>query len=153
MNNKDKPPRMIPTSQILLQQRKARIDGKQTYKTDILGKVPSKVEEALKESTLTLDSYIAMNQFAKFLPRGKRNLSLNIPELRDELLSRQGVFQMTDSSGLRSGGLAAMTGNLKAPPKKATKELSQSTILYTIKNKNRLKTNPNYTSWKNNVSI
>ena len=94
-----------------------------------------------------------MEEFAKYLPRGHRKLKLNMAELRDELLSKSGVNQMTDVSGLRSGGLAARTGNLKAPPKKATQELDQRTILYTIKNNNRLKGNPNFTSFKNVLSV
>ena len=76
-----------------------------------------------------------------------------MPELRDDLLSKRNLNQGTDTNGLRSGGLAARTGNLKAPPKKATKELEQKTMLFTIKNDNRLKTNPNYTSFKNNISL
>lgn len=107
----------------------------------------------LEDSKISLDEFIATEQFAKYLPRGNRKLKLNMPELRDDLLSKQGLYQGTDVNGLRSGGLAARTGNLKAPPKKATKELSQKAILYSIKNDNRLKTNPNYTSFKNNISL
>jgi len=143
---------MIPTSQILLKQREARIDGNQTYSAPTY-KLDNKMEKKLKTSNLTLDSYIAMEEFAKYLPRGNRKLKLNMPELRDELLSKRGVNQMTDDDGLRSGGKAAMTGKDKAPPKKATKLLDQKTINYNIKNNNRLKGNPNPTSFKNNFKL
>lgn len=143
---------MIPSSKILLMSRKARIDGKQTYNAPTY-KVNDAQMKRLEDSNISLDEFIVMEQFAKYLPRGNRKLKLNMPELRDELLSKKGMNQLTNTDGLRSGGLASFTGNQKAPPKKATKELEQKTILYTIKNKNRLKTNPNYTSFKNNISL
>ena len=143
---------MIPTAQILLKQREARIDGKETYKAPTYTLSDSKMK-AVEDSSLTLDEFIAMEEFAQYLPRGKRKLKLNLPELRNELLSKKGIYQGTDKDGLRSGGKASMTGNEKAPPKQATKELDQKTILYTIKNKNKLKTNPNPTSFKNNISL
>ena len=132
--------------------RKSELGRYKTYKAGT-GKMTDKMQQKIKESTISLDEFIAMEQFAQYLPRGKRKLKLNMPELRNELLSKSGVNQMTDVSGLRSGGLAARTGNLKAPPKKASAELDQRTILYTIKNKNRLKGNPNPTSFKNVLSV
>lgn len=147
---------MIPSQTILLQSRKAQIDGKQTYnagKYKLSDRISDAQMKKIEDSNITLDEFIVMEEFAQYLPRGNRKLKLNMPELRDELLSKKGVNQMTNTDGLRSGGLAARTGNEKAPPKKATHELDQKTILYTIKNKNRLKTNPNFTSFKNNISI
>lgn len=143
---------MIPSSQILLNSRKARIDGKQTY-NDETYKLTKTQKKKLEDSKISLDEFIAMEEFAKYLPRGNRKLKLNMPELRNELLSKNGLYQGTDVDGLRSGGLAARTGGEKAPPKKATKELDQKTLLFTIKNNNRLKSNPNYTSFKNNFSL
>ena len=143
---------MIPSSQILLNSRKSRIDGKQTY-NDSKFKLSDTKMKKLEDSKMSLDEFIVMEQFAKYLPRGKRKVKLNMPELRDDLLSKSNLNQGTDTNGLRSGGLAARTGNLKAPPKQATKELEQKTMLFTIKNDNRLKTNPNYTSFKNNISL
>lgn len=143
---------MIPSSQILLNSRKSRIDGKQTY-NDSKFKLSDTKMKKLEDSKMSLDEFIVMEQFAKYLPRGKRKVKLNMPELRDDLLSKRNLNQGTDTNGLRSGGLAARTGNLKAPPKQATKELEQKTMLFTIKNDNRLKTNPNYTSFKNNISL
>lgn len=143
---------MIPSNTILLQSRKSRIDGKETYNAPTFKLDDAKMKK-IEDSNITLDEFIVMEQFAQFLPRGHRKLKLNMPELRDELLSKKGINQGTDSYGLRSGGTAAMAGNDKAPPEKATKELDQKAILYTIKNNNRLPTNPNYTSFKNNFSL
>lgn len=143
---------MIPSNTILLQTRKSRIDGKQTYNPPTY-KIDDAKMKKIEDSNITLDEFIVMEQFAQYLPRGHRKLKLNMPELRDELLSKKGLNQGTDSYGLRSGGLAAMTGGDKAPPEKATKELDQKAILYTIKNNNRIPTNPNYTSFKNNISL
>ena len=143
---------MIPSKTILLQSRKAKIDGKQTYQAKKLP-MSDKQKKRIEDSNISLDEFIIMEEFAQYLPRGHRKLKLNLPELRDDLLSKKGVNQMTDSDGLRSGGLAARTGNLKAPPKEATKELDQKTVIYTLKNNNKLKSNPNYTSFKNNISL
>ena len=143
---------MIQAQNLLTNARKSELGGYKTYKAGT-GKMTDKMQRKIKDSTISLDEFIAMEQFASYLPRGKRKLKLNMPELRNELLSKSGVNQMTDVSGLRSGGLAARTGNLKAPPKKATQELDQRTILYTIKNNNRLKGNPNPTSFKNVLSV
>ena len=143
---------MIQAQNLLTNARKSELGGYKTYKAGT-GKMTDKMQQKIKDSTISLDEFIAMEQFASYLPRGKRKLKLNMPELRNELLSKSGVNQMTDVSGLRSGGLAARTGNLKAPPKKATQELDQRTILYTIKNNNRLKGNPTPTSFKNVLSV
>jgi hypothetical protein len=105
-----------------------------------------------------------MEEFAQYLPRGKRKLKLNMPELRDHLLSSDKLNPLTNTDGLRSGGNASMTGGEKAKPKLATneiKEMNQKQFNFSIKNKNRVKSianlnngfNPNYTSFKNNFKI
>ena len=142
----------MKSSTILLNQRRSELGGKKNYKAPTF-KLSKDMEKRLEGSPLSLDSFISMEQFATFLPRGKRKLKLNMPELRNELLSKRGVNQMTDTSGLRNGGLAALSGNKKAPPKKATQELTQKTILYNIKNKNKLASNPNPTSFKNKFKL
>jgi hypothetical protein len=142
----------MKSSTILLNQRRSEIAGKKTYKAPTY-KLTKEMKERIDRSPLTLDSFISMEQFATYLPRGYRRLKLNMPELRDELLSKRGMNQGTDTNGLRSGGKAAMSGNKKAPPKKATQELTQKTILYNIKNKNKLASNPNPTSFKNKVKL
>ena len=142
----------MKSSTILLNQRRSEIAGKKTYNAPTY-KLTKDMEKKLEMSPLSLDSFISMEQFASFLPRGKRKLRLNMPELREELLSKRGMNQGTNVDGLRSGGKAAMTGNMKAPPKKATSELDQTTILYNIMNKNKLATNPNPTSFKNKFRL
>ena len=142
----------MKSSTILLNQRRSEIAGKKTYKAPTY-KLTKDMEKKLEMSPLSLDSFISMEQFATFLPRGRRKLRLNMPELREELLSKRGMNQGTNVDGLRSGGKAAMTGNMKAPPKKATSELDQATILYNIMNKNKLATNPNPTSFKNKFRL
>ena len=142
----------MKSSTILLNQRRSEIAGKKTYNAPTY-KLTKDMEKKLEMSPLSLDSFISMEQFATFLPRGRRKLRLNMPELREELLSKRGLNQGTDVDGLRSGGKAAMTGNMKAPPKKAASELDQATILYNIMNKNKLATNPNPTSFKNKFRL
>lgn len=142
----------MKSSTILLNQRRSEIAGKKTYNAPTY-KLTKDMEKKLEMSPLSLDSFISMEQFATFLPRGKRKLRLNMPELREELLSKRGMNQGTNVDGLRSGGKAAMTGSMKAPPKKATSELDQATILYNIMNKNKLATNPNPTSFKNKFRL
>lgn len=158
---------MIKTKNIVQQTLKAELGGFE--KISKLGeqkkaKLSAKRMKDIEDSKISLDEYIAMEQFAQFLPRGKRKLRLNLPELRKELLSNQKANAMTDVQGLRSGGLASKVGNNKAPANRSTKlikELNQSDMLFTIKNKNRLKSrvndkqsfNPNYTSFKNNFKI
>jgi len=127
-------------------------------------KLNEKVMKDIENSKISLDEYIALQEFAQYLPRGHRKLKLNIPELRDELLSSKNLNPLTDRQGLRSGGKASMTNGGKVDPKKSSKiikEASQADLLFTIKNKNRLKSrvnadrsfNPNYTSFKNNFKI
>jgi len=127
-------------------------------------KLPEKLQKRIDDSQISTDEYIALEQFAKLLPRGLRKLKLNMPELRAELLSNQRLNAMTDSQGLRKGGFAALSGNQKGNARRGTKvikELNQEDLLFTIKNKNRLKArtnfdrsvNPNYTSFKNNFKI
>ena len=142
----------ISTTHILKGITNASIDGKKTYKAPTY-KIDEKLQKKIEQSPLDLDTFIAMEEFATYLPRGKRQLKLNLPELRDSLLSKSDLNQMTDMDGLRSGGLASFSGNNKAPPKKATKLLDQVAINYNIKNKNKLSTNPNPTSFKNTFSL
>ena len=120
--------------------------------------------EKIEKSKITTDEYAVMERFAELLPRGHRKLKLNLPELRDALLSNQKLNAMTNTQGLRAGGLASMTNNDKANAKKSTKEiksLNQKDISYIIQNKNRVKNevnlkggfNPNPTSFKNNFRL
>ncbi len=157
---------MIPSSNITFKTLKNDLGGYQNIKAEPQPniKLDEKTLAKIEASPLTTDEYIIMEQFAQYLPRGKRKMKLNIPELRTELLSYGGLNALTDSDGLRSGGSAAMTNNFKANPKKSTKEIKemeQKNFNLTIKNNNRVSSkanlnngkNPNYTSFKNNFII
>lgn len=127
-------------------------------------KMSKEMMDKIEKSKISTDEYAVMEKFAGLLPRGHRKLKLNLPELRDALLSNQKLNAMTQTQGLRAGGLAAMTNNDKANAKKSTKEiksLNQKDISYIIQNKNRVKSevnlrngfNPNPTSFKNNFRL
>ena len=158
---------MIGTKDIILKGQKAELGGYKNTKDERLHfpiKLDDKMLEKIEESEITLDEFIVMEQFAKYLPRGKRKLKLNMSELKTELLSNINLNAMTDSDGLRTGGTDSMKGNMKAKPKLATKnikEMEQKAFNFTIKNKNRVKSdynlkngdNPRYTSFKNKFKI
>ena len=122
-----------------------------------------KLQKKIDNSRLNTDQFIAMTEFAEYLPRGNRKLKLNMPELRDELLSNQKLNALTNSDGLRTGGMASYAGNEKAKVKPAIKDIKEDTqraFMFSIKNNNRVqnevnfnKFNPNYTSFKNNFSL
>jgi hypothetical protein len=158
---------MISTSNIILKGMRSELGGYKNTKDERLHypvKLDDKMMEKIEESEITLDEFIVMEQFAKYLPRGKRKLKLNLSELKTELLSNINLNPLTDSDGLRTGGTASMKGNMKAKPKLATKnikEMEQKAFNFSIKNKNRVKSsynlnngdNPRYTSFKNNFKI
>lgn len=157
---------MISTNSIIMKSAKNDLGGTQQIRLEPQPriKLDSKLMEKIEVSPLTIDEFLVMEQFSQYLPRGKRKMKLNMPELRDELLSNNALNPLTDSSGLRTGGLAAMTNNDRANPYKSTleiKEMSQATINIGIKNNNRVSSyanykgglNPNYTSFKNHFIL
>ena len=157
---------MISTATMLRKTAKNDLGGTQQIRLEAQPnvKLNNKLVERIEASPLSVDEFVVMEQFAQYLPRGNRKMKLNMPELRDELLSNTSLNPLTDSNGLRSGGLAAMTSNDKANPKKSTleiKEMSQQTYNIGIKNNNRVSAyvnykggkNPNYTSFKNHFII
>ena len=92
---------------------------------------------------------LIMEEYAERLPRGKRQLKLNMPELRDMLISN--VLESaagTKTSGINSGGKLSYKEYNNMGTNTA-KLLSMKEHMYTIKNKNKLPTNPNPTSFKN----
>ena len=106
-------------------------------------KLSKGVEKRLKDSIITPAMYEEMLYFAKYTPSGKRKLN-------DTNLSRmvigEDIAPLTDRDGLRSGGLVS-EGNVNRKP------LKNKPIKLTVKNNNRLKDNPNYTSFKNNFLL
>lgn len=106
-------------------------------------KLSKAVENRLKESIITPAMYEEMLYFAKYQPSGKRKLN-------DTNLARmvigEDIAPLTDREGLRRGGMVS-EGNVDRKP------LKNKTIKLTVKNNNRLKDNPNYTSFKNNFKL
>ena len=124
--------------------------------------LPKAVKERLGRSVMSEDAYLSMIQYAKWLPRVKRQLRLNMPELRDLLVSSDlKDTPLTKLSGLNSGGKLAFASNQST--KQVQKLLTQAEAIRgpTILNKNRVKSesnfksgfNPNYTSFKNNFRL
>lgn len=117
-------------------------------------KLPPKVQKAIDGGLIGEKEYVAMLAYAKYLPRGKRMMKLNYPELRDMLIGTQEQgAPLTKVSGLNAGGKLS-----QQMPVKKLKEMTQMQHHYTIKNENRVrsmrnatpdKKNPNYASWKN----
>jgi hypothetical protein len=106
-------------------------------------KLSKGVQQRLKDSIITPAMYEDMLYFAKYQPAGKRKLN-------DTNLSRmvigEDIAPLTDTQGLRKGGLVS-EGNVDRKP------LKNKPIKLTIKNNNRLKSNPNYSSFKNNFTL
>lgn len=125
-------------------------------------KLDGKIKEKIQQSRIDENDYIAMEQFAKLLPRGKRKLKLNMPELREEVMSNPKLEPLTDLAGLKNGGLVSykMNGNAVKGSKKIN-ELQQKDFSLTIKNNNRVSSevnlnngkNPNYSSFKNKFML
>ncbi len=117
-------------------------------------KLPVKVHKAIEDGLIDEKEYIAMLAYAKYLPRGKRMLKLNYPELRDMLIGVQEKdAPLTKFDGLNGGGKLS-----KGMPVKKLKAMTQQQHHITIQNQNRVrsmrnatpdKKNPNYASWKN----
>jgi hypothetical protein len=153
---------MLTTKNVYDNIDKASIQGKQNLSQRNSGNdkvnLDSKLKEKISNSRIDESEYIAMEQFAKLLPRGKRKLKLNMPELRTEVLSNPKLEPLTEVSGLKNGGLVAvqMNGNAVKGSKKI-KEMGQKDYSLSIKNNNRVSNylnlnngkNPNYSSFKN----
>ena len=91
---------------------------------------------------------VILENYAQYLPRGKRQLKLNVKELTDAVLARDLIAApLTKTSGLNRGGLLSLTTQKPKNPK------SQSEYIATIKNKNNLERNPNFTGFKNDFKI
>ena len=104
-------------------------------------------EDHLREHTarFTEQEMLVLENYAQYLPRGNRKLKLNVKELTNTLLSRIEIAApLTKTSGLNRGGKLSVT---------TEKPKSQKEYLATIQNKNNLKTNPNFTGFKNDFKI
>jgi hypothetical protein len=137
---------MITDKNIYLQVKRTNSGG---YKTPTVETEKMKVKkQQLKEDKLNEDEMIIMKEYARYLPQGNRKLKLNMKELKDTLLSKALLEDpLTKTSGLNQGG------NISLNKTKQTYQTQSEYIKYSIENKHRLKTNPNFTSWKNNIKL
>ena len=158
---------MITSNTVYLKVSKESIGGKQDINaSQDIPKLTEKELENRGRARISQEEYIVMEQFATLLPKGNRKLRLNMPELKDEMLSNPKLQPMTDTSGLKTGGLASteFNGNAKKSVKKI-KEMEQKDFKVSIKNNNRVTApenysstnlngyNPDYTSFKNNFIL
>ena len=107
--------------------------------------LPKAVQERLSKSNISDEEFYQMLYFAKFQPRGKRRL--NKKELSDLVIGFSEA-PLTSTSGLRNGGKVSKTildGSIDP--------LKAKSFIANIKNKNRIPTNPNFTSFKNSIKI
>jgi len=116
--------------------------------------VPSKAtnlidnEQKTPSDKITQDEIIINEQYAQYLPRGKRQLKLNVPELRNAVVANDLIAApLTKTSGRNAGGNMSLKPNVLPNPK------TQKEYINTILNKNKLPKNPNPTSFKNNYKI
>ena len=141
----------ISTNDIVNQNRRQTVGGLRDPKIKIT-ELPKTVQSRQKESNIDDDEFEEMLYFAKKQPRGKREL--NAEDLSYLIISSEAP-PLTDHTGLRGGGEVAKTvtqGNIKS--------LKRRIPTINIKNANRLKvdngftrTNPNFTSFKNNFNL
>jgi hypothetical protein len=125
----------INESELINAIRMQSIQGNKNLSKPQTMQLPKKTMKMLKDADVSTDEYLAMLVYAKHLPRGKRELKLNMTELRKQLTSQvqSSEAYLTDVSGLRLGGKVATGG---------TKFLSQQAHIYNIKNKNQTQTKP-----------
>ena len=113
-------------------------------------KIPDRTRKKMEKNNITEDEYLSLLVFAKHLPRGKQQLKLDYPVLRDQLLSdhQNKKSALTVTSGTRKGGKIATQG-LQA--------LALSDHILSIKNNNRNQTFPinnvPYPYFKNDFSF
>jgi hypothetical protein len=105
-------------------------------------------EQKTSMDEITQDEMIINEQYAQYLPRGKRQLKLNLPELRTAVLANDLISApLTKTSGRNAGGNMSLKPDVLPNPK------TQKEYINTILNKNKLPDNPNPTSFKNNYKI
>jgi len=140
---------------IYLQVKRESVNGFQTGQplNNYQGTPSSKTtmvnnEQKTSMDEFTQDEMIINEQYAQYLPRGKRQLKLNLPELRTAVLANDLISApLTKTSGRNAGGNMSLKPDVLPNPK------TQKEYINTILNKNKLSQNPNPTSFKNNYKI
>lgn len=142
----------IPSSLIYLKVAQNSVAGEENPKDEIyhnnnLPNIPKSVKKRMARAEISENEYLTMLAYAHWLPSGKRKLKLNYPELREMLVAKDlEQAPLTQTSGLSKGGMVSV----KDP--KILHEMTQQEHL-TLLNKNRLKNNPVYTSFRNNFLV
>lgn len=108
--------------------------------------LPVSVQKRIKESSIDTETFERLLYFAKYQPSGKRQLN---EENLSYLIIGNDEPSLTDTQGLRKGGLVSED----IEENSSRKGLKKKQLNLNIKNNNRLKTNPNYSSFKNNFKI
>lgn len=104
--------------------------------------------QSTPDDEFSLDEMIINEQYAQYLPRGKRQLKLNLPELRDAVVAKDLIAApLTKTSGRNAGGNMSIKPDVLPNPK------TQKEYMLSIQNKNKLPKNPNPTSFKNNYKL
>jgi hypothetical protein len=145
----------LTDKQIYLQVKRESVDGfhKGQPINNYQGVPSSKTQMVSNEQKTSMDKFsqdemIINEQYAQYLPRGKRQLKLNLPELRNAVLANDLIAApLTKTSGRNAGGNMSIKPDVLPNPK------TQKEYIGTILNKNKLPKNPNPTSFKNNYKI
>lgn len=99
-----------------------------------------------RKGELTEDELLIMEEYAKWLPQGKRQLKLNVPQLRNTLLATDLIAApLTKESGKNRGGMISLKPDEIVP-------LTQGEHI-SLLNQNRNAGNPNYTGFRNDFMI
>lgn len=136
----------LTTNEINTSIRKQSVGGLQLGQPKNSKKMqPDINKQPVLKGNISQDEFIVMEEYSRMLPRGNRKLRLNVPLLRNTVLSNVlEAAPLTKTSGLNSGG------NLSLLPKNPK---SQKEYITNIKNKNSLKQNPSYSYFKNDFKI
>jgi len=144
----------ISDSTIAVNARRQSVGG---YRNPPTGKeikteeLPKAVQKRLEKAEISQEQYEQMLLFAQNASwlAGHRKLKMNDEKLRNLVVSStNSEVGRTDTAGLRQGG--KMT---EAILSKSRKPLKGKSMELTIKNKNKLKQNPNPTSFKNDFKL
>ena len=145
----------LTDKQLYLQVKRESVQGEKKGQpmNNYQGVPSSKTQMVDNEQKTSMDKFsqdemIINEQYAQYLPRGKRQLKLNLPELRNAVLANDLIAApLTKTSGRNAGGNMSIKPDVLPNPK------TQKEYIGTILNKNKLPQNPNPTSFKNNYKI
>ncbi len=138
----------ITNDNIRLQTRRNVIQGEEIPAETLPDyHLPVKIRKALKQSRISSEDFIIMEQYAKYLPRGKRQLlRLDVPELKKVLVGNVlAKDQLNNRDGLRQGGDVANMIDMDKPKEEILKTLLTQKEQHNVFNGKRVIGNHNYT--------